>query len=164
MIENGFYKIKQDLIDLLNGKIGGKYLDSKSRPVFCCMKDKYTNGLFWGIPTSDISHRTPDQINKIQQLSEKDLQKDIRACYYHLGTTNKPAIYRISNCLPLTDKYIDSPYLSNGTQLFLMSKAEISIIRQKLAIILLDENKHPNKYEQHITDLRNYLVAELMNP
>jgi hypothetical protein len=164
MIENGFYKIRHDLIDLINNRLGGKYHDNKSRPVYCCMEDKYMRGLFWAIPTSDRLHRTPNQIIKIQELCSKDMHTDIRACYYHLGMTNRPAIYRISNCLPITDKYIDAPYESQGTQLFLASKNDIVVIRQKLARILFDESKHPNKYEQHITDLRNYLLAEMTNP
>ena len=162
MIENGFYKLKQDFIDLINS-LGGVYRDKKERPIFCCVEDKYEKGLFWAIPTSDVSHRNPEQIAKIKAYCQLDLNRDIRGSYYHLGRTNRPAIYRITSCLPITDKYIDDPYWSQGSQLVLESKTDILIIRVKLARILLDESKHPNKYEQHITDIKNHLIAELKN-
>lgn len=161
LIENGFYKISQEFITLVNTRIGGKYHDNKSRPIFCCMKDKYIKGLFWAIPTSDLSHRTKSQVDKIRNYCKLDMNKDIRSCWYHIGHTNRPAIYRVSSCLPITDKYISGVYLSKGSQLFLKSKNDIKIIRKKLGRILFDEEMHPNKYEQHITDIRNYLKNEL---
>lgn len=51
MKENGFYLIKQDYIDLIKN-LGGKYSDNKQRPIFCCIKDKYIDNLYWAIPTS----------------------------------------------------------------------------------------------------------------
>lgn len=63
MNENGFYLIKQDFFDLIKN-YDGNYSDSKQRPVYCCIKDKYTEGLYWAIPTSDISHRTQQQTDK----------------------------------------------------------------------------------------------------
>jgi len=45
--------------------------------------------------------------------------------------------------------------------LILRNPREIEIIQKKLHRILFDESIHPNKYEQHITQLREYLVAEL---
>ena len=115
MIENGFYKISPDFIQLIKG-LGGQYLDTKERPIFCCFEDKYTKNIYWAIPTSDLSHRSEKQKEKIQSYCNLNINDDIRASFYHLGTTNKPAIYRISNCLPVTDKYIDGPYLSQGSQ------------------------------------------------
>jgi hypothetical protein len=43
----------------------------------------------------------------------------------------------------------------------LANKTEIEIIRRKLARIIFDENKNPNKYEQHITTIKEYLLKEL---
>lgn len=160
MIENGFYKLKQEFIQLIND-LGGYYQDKKERPVFCCIEDKYIRGLFWAIPTSDVSHRSPDQLAKIRSYCNLDINRDIRGCYYHLARTNRSAIYRITSCLPITDKYIAAPYFSQGRHLILGSKNDIAKIRTKLARILLDESNHPNKYEQHITDIPNYLIDEL---
>lgn len=157
MVENGFYKITAEFVEMIN-RLGGRYADQKERPVFCCIEDKYVKSLFWAIPTSDISHRSPAQISKIQAWCK---ESGIRSAYYHIGYTNRPAIYRISSCFPITDKYVDGEYISQGVHLVLKNKNEIAVIRQKLNRILFDESVHPNKYEQHITDMRNYLVQEI---
>lgn len=160
MIENGFYKISQDFIDLIRC-LGGKYQDAKERPMFCCFEDKYINKLYWAIPTSDLSHRDKkvmDRINYLINLHERD----IRSCWYHIGHTNRPALYRISNCFPITERYIDDIYTSKGKHLMLMNKKEIEIIRRKLSRVLFDESKNPNKYEQRISDIKEYLIKDLL--
>lgn len=161
MLENGFYKISQDFVDLIRN-LGGAYQDAKERPIFCCSEDKYLSGLYWAIPTSDLSHRDEKVMKRIDNfISLPD--RDIRSCWYHKGHTNRPALYRISNCFPVTEKYIDDEYISNGKHLTLMNKKEISTIRRKLSRVLFDENKNPNKYEQHITSIKEYLMKELIN-
>jgi hypothetical protein len=159
LIENGFYKINQDYYDLIE-KLGGIYNDNKSRPVFCCIEDNKIPGLFWAIPTSDYSHRTSDQKNKYEMFNSLG-EKDIRYAWYFVGHTNIKAVYRISSCLPITDKYIECPYESQGVQLILKDKDDILTIRKKLGIILITEKMHPNKYEQHITDIKEFLKKEL---
>lgn len=161
MNENGFYLIKTDYIDLVRN-LGGKYADNKQRPVYCCIKDKYTENLYWAIPTSDISHRTKQQIDKYNSYIQLP-KTDIRSAYYHIGYTNKPALYKISNCFPITDKYIDREYSSKGKPLCLKNKHEIETIQKKLLRILSYEGRFPNRLEQHITDLKNFLINEL-NP
>lgn len=162
MIENGFYKIKQSYIDLI-GNVGGTYQDSKERPVYCCVEDKFVPGLFWAIPTSDLSHRSPAQIKKYEDFCNLN-DRDIRWAYYFIGHTNRSALYRISSCFPIIEKYIDAPYTSNGQNLMLKRKADIAIIRKKLSRILLAEKKHPNKFEQHITAIKEQMIAELEQP
>ena len=157
MLENGFYKIKPEFIQLIN-RLGGRYTDHKERPIFCCIEDAHIKNLYWAIPTSDLSHRSPDQIDKIIKWNN---EKGIRSAYYHIGYTNRPALYKISNCFPITDKYIDAQYISQGQHLILRNKSEIEVIQKKLSRILFDESIHPNKYEQHITTLQNYLAEEL---
>lgn len=159
MIESGFYKVKQEFIDIIK-ELGGIYKDVKERPVFCCFEDKYIEELYWAIPTSDLSHRTPDQIAKINAWINLP-GNDIRSNYYHIGHTNKPAIYRISNCFPIIEKYTEGIYISKGKHLILGDKVEIEIIRRKLSRIIFDENKHPDKYEQHITSIKTYLLNEI---
>lgn len=159
MNENGFYLIKQDYIDLIKN-LGGKYSDNKQRPIFCCIKDKYIDNLYWAIPTSDISHRTQQQIDKYRKYINLP-KSDIRSAYYHIGHTNKPALYKISNCFPISDKYIDREYISKGKPLYLKNKQEIETIQKKLLRILSYEGRFPNRLEQHITDIKNYLSNEL---
>lgn len=160
--KNGFYKITQDFIDLIRD-LGGQYKDAKERPVFCCVKDKYIKDLFWAIPTSDLSHRTPEQIEKVNTFCSLN-HRDIRWAYYHMGHTNRQALYRISNCFPIIDKYVDAPYTSQGKHLVLASKNDIEIIRNKLSRILLHEKMNPNKYEQHITTIKEHLMKQLGIP
>lgn len=159
MIENGFYKVRQEYIDLIKS-LGGKYKDAKERPIFCCMEDRHIKNLFWAIPTSDLSHRSPKQLKKINEFCSLS-EKDIRWSYYFIGHTNRPALYRISNCFPIIDKYIDSEYTSQNRQLILKKQEDIKIIRKKLSRILITENKHNNKFEQHITDIKNFIIEEL---
>ncbi|MEQ2416581.1 hypothetical protein AAAY30_05785 [Ruminococcoides bili] len=81
MKENSFYLIDNTYIKLINN-LGGKYGDSKQRPIYCCINDKNINGLFWAIPTSDISHRTQNQIAKYNNYIQLP-KNDIRSAYYH---------------------------------------------------------------------------------
>jgi hypothetical protein len=159
MIVNGFYKIKQEYYDLIVN-LGGVYNDNKSRPIFCCIEDNKIPGLFWAIPTSDYLHRTPEQKAKYQEYSCMG-EKNIRSAWYFVGHTNIQAVYRISSCLPITEKYVKCPYISKGSQLILRDKKDILTIRKKLGMILITEKKYPNKFEQHITDIKNYLIEEL---
>jgi hypothetical protein len=43
----------------------------------------------------------------------------------------------------------------------LAKQSDIRIIRRKLARILFAESKHPNRFEQHITSIKNYLIKEI---
>ena len=159
MKESGFYKITQDYIDLIE-KLNGVYKDRKERPIYCCMQDIDNPQIYWAIPTSDITHKSSKTSDKIKIFCSLP-QRDIRSCYYHIGTTNRPAIYKISNVLPLTVKYIDGEYTSQGKHLVLKDKNQIAEISRKLSRVLFDEQIHPNKYEQRITDIKNYLIEEL---
>ncbi len=160
MLENGFYKVKNEYIELIH-QAGGIYKDNKERPIFCCIEDKYTKGLFWAIPTSDLSHRSPHQIEKIKNLCSLS-DRDIRWAYYFIGHTNRPALYRISSCFPIIEKYIDAPYTSQGQHLVLSRKKDIEIIRKKLSRVLFAESKNPNKFEQCITKIKKKMQEELM--
>lgn len=159
MRENRFYLVTQTFIDLIKD-LGGKYEDNKQRPIYCCIKDKYIDGLYWAIPTSDISHRTPEQLTKFTNYMRLS-KNDIRSAYYHIGHTNKQALYRISNCFPITQKYIDREYISKGKPLELKDKDEIESIKKKLFRILSYEGRFPNRLEQHITVTKNHLQSEL---
>ena len=161
MNENSFYLIKSDYIDLIKS-LGGRYSDNKQRPIYCCIKDQYNENLYQAIPTSDISHRSKEQTDKFSKYTQLP-KNDIRSAYYHIGYTNKPALYKISNCFPITDKYIDRAYTSKGKPLCLKNKHQIEIIHKKLLRILSYEGRFPNKLEQHITDIKNYLINEMQS-
>jgi hypothetical protein len=159
MKQTGFYKLSYEYIVLVN-RLGGKYRDGKERPVYCCIRDRNNPGIYWAVPTSDMAHRTPEQLNRIKGYCALP-ERDIRSCYYHLGHTNRPAIFKISNALPVTEKYTDGEYISQGTHLVLRDKKQIAGIERKLSRILFDESRHPDKYEQHIINLPAQLVQAM---
>lgn len=159
MIENGFYIVETEFLNLIE-QLGGTYNDKKNRPVFCCIEDRYIKGLYWAIPTSDLSHRSKEQIAKYKKF-EKLRNTDIRHSYYHVGESNKKCVYRISSCFPIIDKFIAHKYEVKEEHFILQNPYEIKAIRKKLFRILQLENKIPNKFEQHITDIKEYLIKEL---
>lgn len=62
MVENGLYIIKRELLEIIVN-LGGDcdIVNGNRRPVFCCLKDTKIDGLYWAIPTSDLSHRKGEQ-------------------------------------------------------------------------------------------------------
>ena len=116
--------------------------------------------IYWAIPTSSMSNRQSPQLDRIKRLCSLP-SRDIHSCYYHLGHTNRPAIFKISNALPVTEEFIDSEYTSQGTHLILRDKKLITEIERKLSRILFDESRHPNKCEQHISSIYAFLKGEL---
>jgi len=159
MKPTGFYKLSPEYLALVR-RLGGTYRDNKSRPVYCCIQDRDNPGIYWAIPTSDIAHRTSEQIDRIKRYCSFE-DRDIRSCYYHIGHTNRPAIFKISNVLPVTEKHIDGEYISQGSHLVLRDKKLIAEIERKLSRILFDESRHPNKYEQRISSIYDFLADEI---
>jgi len=158
MTPTGFYKISPSYIDLIK-QLGGKYRDSKERPVYCCIQDRYRPDIYWAVPTSDISHRTKERLDRIKWYCSLP-DRDLRSCFYHIGHTNRPAIFKISNVLPVTEKYVEGEYTSQGVHLILRNAKLIAEIERKLARILFDEGRHPDRYEQHITSIYAVLANE----
>ena len=158
MKKTGFYKLSLEYFELVAG-LGGMYRDRKDRPVYCCLQDKKHSDIYWAIPMSDISHRAPEQLDRIKRYCDLP-DRDIRSCFYHLGQTNRSAIFKISNVLPVTEKYISGEYISQGTHLVLKNEKLIAEIERKLSRILFDESRHPDKYEQRITSVYLYLTNE----
>jgi hypothetical protein len=157
MVEQGFYKLSEEYRLLVND-LGGTYADTKERPIYCCMKDKFHPFIYWAIPTSKVANRSESQLTRIQDYCNLS-SNDIRSCFYHIGKTNIPAIYKISNLLPITGRYIGEEYHSKSIHLILKDPEQINAIRKKASMILSDEKRHPNKYQQHITAVYNYLVT-----
>lgn len=114
MKEHGLYIIKNEFLELINS-FGGQcnYTVGEKRPVYCCIKDNRIEGLYWAIPSSDLSHRSAEQIANYKKYMELP-ENDLRSSYYHIGKTTKEALYKISSCYPVTDKYIDHENTSCG--------------------------------------------------
>ena len=90
-------------------------------------------------------------------------ENDLRWAYYHIANTNKKALYKISSCFPITDKYVEHEYTSNNKHVILQRTSDIEIIKKKLKKILSFENRRNNYFSQHITDIKEYLIKELNN-
>lgn len=162
MIENGLYIIKTEFLDLvkkLNGTMD--FEKDHKRPVFCCIEDNKIKGLYWAIPTSDLSHRNQQQIEKYNRYMNFD-KNDLRSCYYHIAYTDKKALYKISSCFPITEKYIDHEYISNNAHVIMKSQKDIFEIRRKLKKILAMEFRKHNYFPQRISDIKDYIVKDIL--
>ncbi len=163
MQEHGLYVIKRKFLELVHN-IGGDcdYYNGNRRPVYCCIKDNMIEGLYWAIPTSDINHRKEGQKSYYQKCLELP-DNDLRSCYYHIGRTTKEALYKISSCYPITEKYIDHEFSSCGKHVVIRRAETVNELERKLKRILAFESGKQNYFPQHITDIKNYLVKELNN-
>ncbi len=160
MTEHCLFIVKQSFIDLLSSL--GSEIDTEKgtkRPVYCCLKDSKINGLYWAIPTSDLAHRSQKQIEKYNDYINKD-KNDLRSCYYHIGRTTKPALFKISSCFPITEQYIDHEYVSCGKVVVLKNTILVSELERKLRKILAFESTRPNYFSQHITNIKNKLLEK----
>lgn len=161
MIENGLYVVKRELLDIISSLGGDCDMNhGDKRPVFCCLKDNKVEGLYWAIPTSDISHRAGKQ-KEFYEFCLNCPSSDLRSCYYHVAKTTKTALYKISSCYPITEKYIDHEFVSNNHHVVMRKQHDILEIRRKFKKILAMEFRKPNYFPQRITDIRNYLINEL---
>ena len=161
MIENGLYVVKRDILNIIISLGGDCDINSgDKRPVFCCVKDKKVEGLYWAIPTSDISHRDESQVDYYNMCLACD-ERDLRSCYYHIVRGNRTALYKISSCYPITEKYIDHEYKVNNIHVIVQRNEDLLEINRKFRRIIAMENRKPNYFRQHITDVKNYLIKEL---
>lgn len=158
MKENFYYIVKDEFFDKFS-EMGCtfKYNKSGNRPIFCCLKDSIIGGLFWAIPTSKAEGKDLTRFNQYVSLDEHD----IRSCYYHLGYTNRKAIFCISSVFPIIDCYIERAYTSGGQPLEMRREKMKQEIVKKLKRILTYENQFPNKLEQKITMVKKALISEL---
>ena len=161
MIINGLYVVKRDILNVITSLGGDCDVNSgDKRPVFCCIKDNKIDGLYWAIPTSDLSHRSESQIEYYTKCMAYE-SKDLRSCYYHIINGNRKALYKISSCYPITEKYIDHEYKINNKHVIIQRNEDIKEINRKFRRIIAFENRRNNYFSQHITDVKNYLIAEL---
>lgn len=161
MVENGLYIVKRDILNIITSLGGDCDINSgDKRPVFCCIKDAKIDGLYWAIPTSDMNHRNTNQ-KKFYEFCLNCEDKDLRSCYYHIAKTTKDALYKISSCYPITEKYIDHEFIANEKHVIMRKQDDILEIRRKFKRILSMEFRKPNYFPQHISDIRKYLIDEL---
>ena len=157
IMKQGFFYIIKDEFFVKFSAMGCrfKYNKGASRPTYCCFEDIKHPGLFWAIPTGTIKAKN---LTRIQSYIECD---DIRGAFYHIGYTNRKAIFYISSAFPVTDKYVERQYTTDGKPLELKRINMRNEIRDKLLKIITYENRFPNKLEPHITTIKEILLKEL---
>ena len=160
MEEHGMYFGKSEFYQIIRNQ-GGVWNDSKERPIICLMKSIECNALYWAIPVGNYEHRDEEQKKRIEKYMNYG-KKDIRSCFYHVGNTNEKSIFFISDAVPFTEKYIDREYKNKTKKIHIIkNKVLLSELKYKLGRILELENRKPNHFRQHITDIKNYLLEEL---
>ncbi len=158
MKQGFFYIIKDEFFERFTDMgCKFKYNKNASRPTYCCFEDTKHKGLFWAIPTGSIDNKNLNRINTYISCNECD----IRSSYYHIGYTNRKALFYISSAFPITDRYIQREYTTNGIPLELKRQKMHDDIRKKLLKILTYENRFPNKLEPHITTIKTVLLEEI---
>ena len=160
MEEHGMYFGKNEFYQIIRDH-GGTWNDSKERPLICLLKSLEYDGLYWAIPVGNYEHRNEEAKARIQRFMSCN-KKDIRSCYYHVGNTNEKSIFFISDAVPFTEKYIDREYRNKTKSIHIVkNKVLLAELEYKLGRILELENRKPNYFRQHITDIKNYLIKEL---
>ena len=160
MIERGLYYATSDYGPLIRG-LGGEWADSKHRPIVCLLKASESDDLYWAIPMGKLNHRDAAQQARLNYYINLP-EKDIRSCYYHIGRTSSKSIFFISDAIPITDKYIDSVHVGgDGKHYIIKNPNLISELERKLSRILAVENSKNDSFRQHITSVKDYLLAEL---
>lgn len=160
MEEKTIYFAKKDIYSKIK-QVGGTWNDSKDRPIVCLIESKEHEGLYWAIPMGNWNHRNEEAKKRIETyLNYPD--DDIRSCYYHLGRTTIKSIFFISDAIPITDYYIDKPYMGFDNKAYVIkNKTLLDDLEYKLTRILTVEKGKNNYFRQHITDIKYELIAEI---
>ena len=162
MVEHGLYYATPELAKLIKD-LGGEWNDPKRRPLICLIKSSEAEGLYWAIPMGNYDHRAPEQKERLEKYMNFP-DSDIRSCYYHIGRTTARSIFFVSDAIPITDKYIECAHRGADHRDYIVKNPTlISELERKLYRILSVENASNNRFRQHITDVKNRLIAELMS-
>lgn len=158
MKENAIYFGKNEFYQIIRD-VGGQWNDSKERPIVCLLKIDNTE-IYWAIPMGNWEHRDIKAKNRIKNYLKLP-DENIASCFYHLGRTTTKSIFFISDVVPITDKYIDREYLGRDSNLYIIKNPNLlKELKRKLNRILYYEDKTPNYFRQHITDIKNFLLNE----
>ena len=64
MIEKGLYYSNQSFANMIKS-VGGKWEDTKKRPIVCLIKSNEHDRMYWAIPMGKWNHRDLDQKQRI---------------------------------------------------------------------------------------------------
>lgn len=161
MDENCLYYGKKEYYELVRN-LGGEWGDTKERPIVCLIKSSENEHLYWAIPLGNWNHRDEKAQKRILEHIQLPTN-DIRSCYYHIGRTTTKSVFFISDVIPITDKYIERGYLGyNNNNIHRIKNVNLlNALDKKMRRILTYENNKNNKFRQHITTIKNFLLKEL---
>lgn len=155
MKTHGIYLATSEYYELLK-KLDSQYTDDKSRPLYFAVKDKNDPDISYLIPCSTI--KTEHKLNRTLDFMKR---RGISGAYYDIGSiAGKKAQFRISDVLPMSEKYLE-PWNYNGEQYIVQDKKLIKRLETKLFQILAYESRFPNNLQTKITTIRQYLIEEL---
>ncbi len=119
--------------------------------------------LYWAIPISSWGKKAEETKNKIRNSISFD-SSNIKSCFYHVGKVNRIAsVFFISDVIPITDKYIERAYLGFDQNAYMVKNQKLlNSLEIKLKRILSYENANNNHFRQHISDVKNFLLNELL--
>lgn len=140
VINNGVYFLKPELYKLIKD-VGGICQDSKERPIVALVPSIMDSSILWAIPMGDLSHRTPEQLKRLEGFISSP-SSQLRSCFYHIGNTDKRSIFFVSDVLPITNQYIDRAYVSHGRSLVIKNKKLIAELNRKVSRILSYEKNY----------------------
>ena len=123
MVENGLYKIKNKYyIDFPHEK----HIHIKGgRPFYYVIRDSV--GMSWLIP---LSNQTDKYRHKIRAVENKRGKGNCLT--YHIDIiADKERVFRICDMIPITDEYIDSEFIFDGTHYIARDRRLIREVSQK---------------------------------
>lgn len=160
MNQNGMYYVTDEFKQLIRN-LGGEWNDQKKRPIVCLIQSSEISELYWAIPVGKVNHRDQEGMNRIRFFMSRP-DRDLRSCYYHIGRTTNKSIFFISDTIPIIDKYILEEHLGADLNPYVIKNPILlSELQYKLNRILNFEASKQNYFRQHITDIKNHLIAEL---
>lgn len=157
MKENAIYFGKESFYELIR-ELGGSWNDTKERPIVCLIKLKESDVIYWAIPMGNWNHRDDSAKARIMKYINLP-DSNIASCYYHVGRTTTKSIFFISDVVPITDEYIEREYLGHDSKVYIIKNPNLlKELRRKLKRIIYFEDKNPNHFRQHITDIKTHLL------
>lgn len=163
VIRNGIYFLRQEFYDVVR-KVGGICQDRKQRPVIALVPSLEDSRIYWAIPMGDFSHRTPQQVERLEKFMNSP-RSELRSCFYHVGNTDKKSIFFISDVLPVIEKYIERAYIAHKQPVVIKNKTLIVELNRKVSRILAYEKgylraKGKPFFRQNIYGIYNELQQE----
>lgn len=163
MDEKKLYFGKDEFYQIIRN-VGGIWGDTKKRPLLCLIRSTDHEQIFWAIPIGMWSHRSKGAKMRIERYLNLPAS-NLASCYYHVGRTTAKSIFFISDVIPIVDKYIEREYYGNNYEAYIIKNPKLILeLKRKVSRILYFEEKNPNYFRQHITDVKRYLLEELETP